>query len=132
MLEKPSSSITFMYFNDFSRAVEFFTSVLGLEQVMDQGWAVIWKTGESGFLGAVDVTKGSIPVTSRGGVLISLNVTDVSAWHQRIGSAGVEDLTPIKDNDQIGLRSFFFRGPEGYNFEIQEFLKQRDRKVFLG
>ncbi len=131
MLAKPASSVTFLYFHDFPGAKEFFTSVLGLEQALDQKWAVIWRIGVTGFLGAVDAKMGSIPVTSRGGVLVSLNVHDVSAWHEKMKTAPVGNLTPIKDNVEIGLRSFFFQGPEGYDFEIQEFTRPEDRKVFL-
>jgi len=130
-MSKPASSITFLYFENLPQAKDFFTSVLGLEQSADQGWAMIWRTGATGFLGAVDARKGSIPVTARGGVLISLNVDDVEVWHRRMKQAGVRELTAIKYNPDIGLRSFFFKGPEGYDFEIQEFVRPEDREVFL-
>ncbi len=92
---RPASSIAFLYFDDLPAAKDFFTSVLGLEQAVDQGWAVIWRTGTTGFIGAVDVRKGSIPVTARGGVLISLNVHDVEVWHEKMKQAGVRELTAI-------------------------------------
>ena len=130
-MHKPASSITFLYFEDFPAAKDFFTSVLGLETAVDQGWAMIWRTGPTGFVGAVDVRKGSIPVKTRGGVLISLNVHGVEAWYERMKHAGVSGLTPLKLHDDIGLRSFFFKGPEGYDFEIQEFIRPQDRAVFL-
>ena len=130
-MPRPASIITFLYFENLPAAKDFFTSVLGLEQSADQGWAVIWKTGSTGFIGAVDARKGSIPVTTRGGVLISLNVDDVEVWHEKVKQAGVQELTTIRDNPEIGLRSFFFKGPEGYDFEIQEFVRPQDREVFL-
>jgi len=126
-----ASSITFLYFEDLPAAKDFFAAVLGLEQCVDQGWAVIWRTGQSGFVGAVDARKGSIPVTARGGGRISLNVHDVEEWHDKMKQAGVRELTPIKDNPEIGLRSFFFKGPEGYDFEIQEFVRPEEREIFL-
>ncbi len=127
-----SSCVTFLYFRDFLGAKHFFTSDLGLEQVLDQGWAAIWKVGKSGFVGAVDAEKGSIPVTARDGVLVSFNVSDVTSWHERMTKAPVNRLTPVKHNSEIGLKSFFFQGPEGYNFEIQEFTAAEHRKMFLG
>lgn len=126
----PTSSVTFLYFDDFPSAKRFFTSVLGLEQVLDQKWAAIWRTGPSGFVGAVDVRKASIPVVNRGGVLISLNVDDAESWHGKMTQTGASQLTPIRHNPEIGLTSFFFKGPEGYDFEIQEFTRPEDRKVF--
>jgi predicted enzyme related to lactoylglutathione lyase len=129
-VRKIASSITFLYFEDLQEAKDFFASTLGLEQCADQGWSVIWRTG-SGFIGAVDVRKGSIPVTTRGGVLVSLNVDDVEVWHEKMKQAGVRDLTPIREKPEIGLRSFFFKGPAGYHFEIQEFVRPEEREVFL-
>lgn len=125
-----SSCVTFLYFRDFSGAKQFFSSVLGLEEVLDQGWAAIWKVGKSGFVGAVDADKGSIPVTSRDGVLVSFTVSDVGLWHERMTGAPVTGLTPVKHNSEIGLKSFFFQGPEGYNFEIQEFTRKIQREIF--
>ena len=125
-----SSCVTFLYFDDFSGAKQFFTSVLGLEQVLDQNWAAIWRVGESGFLGAVDAEKGSIPVTSKDGVLVSFNVQNVELWRRKMAGAPVTGLTPIKHNAEIGLKSFFFQGPEGYNFEIQEFTQKEQREIF--
>lgn len=130
-MNQPASIITFLYFEDLPAAQHFFTSVLGLEVASDQGFAIIWRTGPTGFIGAVDVRRGSIPVHSRGGVLVSLNVDDVQAWHEKMSLAGVSELTPVKHHPDIGLRSFFFKGPEGYDFEIQEFERPEDRKVFL-
>jgi len=130
-MNRPASVITFLYFDDLPVAKDFFTSVLGLEVASDQGFAMIWRIGPTGFVGAVDVRKGSIPVHARGGVLVSFNVDGVEAWHERMSQAGVSGLTPIKIHEDIGLRSFFFKGPEGYDFEIQEFIGPEDRKVFL-
>jgi predicted enzyme related to lactoylglutathione lyase len=135
--QRPASSVTFLYFEDLHAAKEFFSSVLGLEQVLDQRWAAIYRTGQTGFLGACDARKASVSVASRGGVLISLNVDDVETWHARIArpgtsnQEGVSNLTAIKENAEIGLKSFFFRGPEGYDFEIQEFTRPHDRKLFM-
>jgi len=130
-MSRPASSITFLYFDDLSAAKHFFGSVLELEMASDQGFAVIWRTGATGFIGAVDARKGSIPVRVRGGVLVSLNVCNVEEWHEKMTRVGVSELTPLKMHADIGLKSFFFKGPEGYDFEIQEFVRPEDRKVFL-
>lgn len=130
-MHQPASIITFLYFDDLDAAKRFFSTVLGLEVASDQGFAVIWKVGATGFVGAVDARRGSIPVRSRGGTLVSLNVDDVQAWHEKMARAGVSNLTQVTDHPAIGLRSFFFKGPEGYDFEIQEFVRPEDRRTFL-
>jgi hypothetical protein len=61
----------------------------------------------------------------------ALTLTTWKFGTRRMKQAGVRELTPIRDNPEIGLRSFFFKGPEGYDFEIQEFVRPQDREVFL-
>lgn len=137
----PVSGITFLYFDDLVGARAFFTEILGDRIVVDHGWVAIWQAGPGCFIGAVDAKRSSIPLTSRGGMLVSLNVHDVPAWHERIRGMAqgasqdapyqVTSITPITINDETGDMSFFFKGPEGYDFEIQEFLRAGERKTFL-
>ncbi|USF25888.1 hypothetical protein N510_000804 [Firmicutes bacterium ASF500] len=115
-----SSQVTFLYFTDMKEAARFFDGVLQLEKVYDPGWACVWRTGPGAFVGAVDVDEGSIQVERRGGVLVSLTVRNIEAVREHILSAGLEP-SPIKQVKELDLKSFFFTGPEGYEFEIQQF-----------
>lgn len=115
-----SSQVTFLYFTDMKEAARFFDGVLQLEKVYDPGWACVWRTGPGAFVGAVDVDEGSIQVERRGGVLVSLTVRNIEAVREHILSAGLEP-SPVKQVKELDLKSFFFTGPEGYEFEIQQF-----------
>lgn len=115
-----SSNITFLYFEELEGAKRFFSDTLGLSVAFDPGWACVYRLGEKSFVGAVAASAGSIEVKSRGGVLLSLTVKNIEAWHAHILSCSIaaSDIKTVKD---IALKSFFFTGPEGYNFEIQQF-----------
>lgn len=126
----PTSQVTFLYYSDLEAAKDFFGRVLGLRLVNDQGWACIWQASEKAFVGAVDTTRGSIDVKQRGGVLVSFTVDNVDEWYERILKHAPLSLTEIKYFADIGLRSFFFKGPEGYDFEIQEFTKPDMKMLF--
>lgn len=115
-----SSQVTFLYFTDIKGAVRFFDEVLQLEKVYDPGWACVWRTGAGAFVGAVDVEEGSIQVERRGGVLISLTVRNIEEVRSHILACGLKP-SGIKQVKELDLRSFFFTGPEGYQFEIQQF-----------
>ena len=116
-----TSTITFLYFRDLENAKRFFTEVLGLKSVFDPGWACVYRLGEKAFIGAVDEGSGSIEVKAHGGVLVSLTVSDIDEAHARMRAAGAEDLSDIRTVKDIALKSFFFTGPEGYRFEVQQF-----------
>ena len=117
-----TSNITFLYFNDLEAAKPFFEEVLGLEKAVDPGWPPVYRSLEKPFLGAVDNHSGSIQVTSTDSVLISLTVDNIEEVHESLkGSRGVEGLSEIKQVKDLALKSFFFTGPEGYHFEVEQF-----------
>jgi predicted enzyme related to lactoylglutathione lyase len=124
-----TSQITFLYYNDYDKGCHFLEHILGLEPVFDPGWAKVYKSAAGAFIGAVKASDGSIDSTKKGGTLISLTVDDVDKYYE--GYKGkVDSLSEIKHFDDIGLRSFFFKDPEGYDFEIQEFLKSELKELF--
>ena len=117
-----TSNITFLYFNDLEAAKPFFEEVLGLEKAYDPGWAAVYRLRDKAFLGAVDNHSGSIQVTSTDSVLISLTVDNIEEVHESLkGSRGVEGLSEITQVKDLALKSFFFTGPEGYHFEVEQF-----------
>ena len=117
-----TSNITFLQFNDLEAAKQFFEEVLGLEKAYDPGWAAVYRLRDKAFLGAVDNHSGSIQVTSTDSVLISLTVDNIEEVHESLkGSRGVEGLSEIKQVKDLALKSFFFTGPEGYHFEVEQF-----------
>ena len=117
-----TSNITFLYFNDLEAAKPFFEEVLGLEKAYDPVWAAVYRLRDKAFLGAVDNHSGSIQVTSTDSVLISLTVDNIEEVHESLkGSRGVEGLSEIKQVKDLALKSFFFTGPEGYHFEVEQF-----------
>ena len=117
-----TSNITFLYFNDLEAAKPFFEEVLGLEKAYDPGWAAVYRLRDKAFLGAVDNHSGSMQVTSTDSVLISLTVDNIEEVHKSLkGSRGVEGLSEIKQVKDLALKSFFFTGPEGYHFEVEQF-----------
>lgn len=125
-----TSQVTFLYFDELEEAKHFFNQVLGLEVVYDPGWACIWRVGKDSFIGGVDVKRGSIEVESRGGVLISLTVDNIEVALENLKKHKIKDLPEIKYFEEIQLKSLIFTGPEGYKFEIQEFITEEQRKLF--
>ena len=121
-MDKYLSQITFMYFDQLDQVKSFFEEALNLERVFEPDWAVVYKVRDGAYLGAVDAGKGSIDSKVRGGSLISLTVDDVMPHYHRLKSSNlITGLSDIRVFDDIGVKSFFFKGPQGYDFEIQEF-----------
>ena len=121
-----ASQITFLDLTDYAAGTEFLTQVLGLEPIYDIGWAAVYGVAGKAFLGLVHHPG---PEANRGaGLLISLTTDRIEAWHRRIGAR--VQVSPIAEVQGAGLRSFFFTGPEGYRFEVQQFTEEDGKKLF--
>lgn len=126
-----TSSITFLYFEDLEVAKPFFEKTLGLEKAYDPGWACVYRLRDKAFLGAVDNQSGSIKVTSRESVLVSLTVSNLEEAHAHIKADGrASGVSEIKQVKELALKSFFFTGPEGYRFEVEQFTSGELERLF--
>ncbi len=127
---KTCGHISFLYFDDLVAACRFFTETLGLPLVCDQGWSKIFQIAPGGFVGAVDRSRGACRATSRDGVLTSLVVRDFDEMLKRLTAKGVQFEKAPHYSESLKIKSTMFMGPEGYKFEMEEFLDPADRKVF--
>jgi len=102
-------------------------NVLDLELIMDQGFAKVYRVNETAFVGIVQLTKATV---YRGNTLLSLNTDDCLKEYKRVSKLECYSLTDIQRLDQIPLDSFFFKDEEGHDFEIQQFLSEKDQLMF--
>jgi predicted enzyme related to lactoylglutathione lyase len=124
------SQITFLYYGDLATPAAFYGDLLGLELVIEQEMARIYRTIGQAFLGIVDGSLGRHKVRQENSVVISLTVDKVDSWYEHLVSSGVKILTEPQDHERAPVRSFFFEDPGGYTIEIQEFKRPEDRVIF--
>ncbi|MFT4044476.1 MAG: VOC family protein [Gordonia sp. (in: high G+C Gram-positive bacteria)] len=123
-----TSAITFFYYPDIEPAARFYEDVLGLELVLDQGLARIYRVAGVAYFGIVDGTKGRLPHQERSAALLTIVSDDVEQWHERLAELGVADLSEILHG--VYCDHFFFADPWGYAIEIQRFRDPEIAKLF--
>jgi hypothetical protein len=126
------SQISFLYFDDLQNAKKFFSEILGFEVACDQGYdyCCIYKVSESSFIGVVDRNRGAVRASTRDGVLTSLVVDNADYVYEKLKKLNLNELTDLKRSERLNIKSIMFTGPEGYRFEVEEFLDQNTRKFF--
>ena len=129
---QPNSTITWFYYNGLDEATAFYGTTLGLEQVLDAGWAKIYRTTGNAFVGLVDAQagKGVCETQEKNAVLLTLVVDDVPGWYERLKAAGVDIPGEVKVMEEVQIRTFFLSDPGGYSIEVQEFLDPKVRETF--
>ena len=114
-----TSQVIFLYYEDLEYGNYFLKEILKLEEVMDQGFAKVFKVNNSAYLGIVKKENRTDIVED---TLVSLTVKDVDYAYNTIDKNELQNLTEIKFFESIPLRSFFFEDKEKHHFEIQQFL----------
>ena len=125
-----TSQITFLSFRNYESGEAYLKEVLGLTPVYDTGWAVVFRAAGGACVGAVDHSRSSVRSGSAEGMLISLTTSEIEHWHSHVTAQLGSEVSPIREIPDAGLKSFFFRGPEGYQFEIQQFLLPEAKNLF--
>jgi predicted enzyme related to lactoylglutathione lyase len=98
---------------------EFWEKIMGLELVIDQVTAKIYKLAGDAHVGLVDEKHGFLPASSDKPVMVTILVQDVDAWYDHFIKNGVKTLN--KPYDRKTHRGFMLEDPEGYVIEIQKF-----------
>ena len=120
--EGPILGITFLYYRDLGRAIEFYERVLGFQLAIDQGWSKIYRVTGAAHVGLVDEARGMHRAADPKPVQICIRVPDVDAWHAWVATQHVEGLTEPQSSEALRIRAFVFNDPEGYQIEVQSAL----------
>lgn len=116
--DKIDANITFLKTRDLDLTTEYYTQLLGLPLILDQGKCKIFQTGVSAYLGFC-LTDGQ---TGSSEVIITFVVADVDAACSQLEKAGIQIEVRPSHNPQYNIYQLFFRDPNGYLIEIQHFL----------
>jgi catechol 2,3-dioxygenase-like lactoylglutathione lyase family enzyme len=114
--------VTFIYVADLDRSARFYGDALGLELVLDQGSCRIFRTAGDAFLG-ICAGPGREPVPE--GVILTLVSGDVDGWWERLAAGGFAAERRPRENAEYRIYHAFWRDPDGYLVEIQEFRDPR-------
>lgn len=119
-----NSQISFLYYKNLEKAVEFYEKIFDFKLTFDQGWAKIYQVTDGAFIGLVDEKRGHFNWQREKTVMITLvtkKADEVDNWYKELQKHNVKFLSEPRDIDEISIRCFIFEDPEGYVIEIQYF-----------
>ena len=116
------ATVTWLYYNDMPRAQRWLEEVLGLSLLVDQGFATVYRSSPSGFIGPVRAGDGLHGYAPEKLVTVSLITDDVDAWLARLAA---RDDVRLR-HQEITLEGshvelFVAYDPEGYFWEFDRF-----------
>lgn len=121
-----TQQVTFLYVRDLATSERFYGGTLGLELVLNQGLARIYRIGRSNaFLGiclSSAVQQAPPPDRAPLGVIVTFVTDDVDGAYAELRARGVAFEKAPASNATYNIYNCFFRDPDGYLLEIQKFL----------
>ncbi len=113
----------FLYYKDLPRAVAFYQNTLGLQLVLDYGFAKGFRVSQSCFVTLVDETKGMHKTSEPRTVTLAFITQEVDGWYTYLKEKGVKISHPLGNATRHPTRGFVAVDPEGYLLEFETFLK---------
>lgn len=118
--------VTFLYVKDLEKSGRFYGETLGLELVLNQGLARIYRVGSgNAFLGiCLSSAVQQAPPADRAplGVIVTFVTEDVDSAYGALRAKRVEFEKAPAVNTTYNIYNCFFRDPDGYLLEIQKFM----------
>jgi catechol 2,3-dioxygenase-like lactoylglutathione lyase family enzyme len=128
---KIKGNLVFFYYPDLEVAENFYTGILGMEKVLDYGFAKICRLSPTSFIGLVDETKGMHDPSEPKTVTLSFLTEEIDQWYQYFAGQGVEMIAPLKDAERHPTRGFVAFDPAGYYLEFEKFLDHPQNALLL-
>lgn len=116
-------TVTWLYYRDVLGMQDFCEQVLGLELLVDQGWAKIYQVSNAGFIGLVDERRGMHQFTEKKAVTVSFLLDDVEGWFAYVRENNTFELRSagVESGPDGKYRAFVGYDPEGYFLEFDRF-----------
>ncbi|MCJ7622906.1 MAG: VOC family protein [Anaerolineaceae bacterium] len=127
-------NIIWLYYQDLAAAQRFYEEIMGFSLLTDQGFAKIYASSKTGFIGLVDGAQGLHPYSEEKSVTVSFITDDVKSWFYHAKNKGVKLHTPEILIESGAVEIFVAYDVGGYYIEFDRFLaheKNRDILIAL-
>ncbi len=125
------ANMLFFYYQNLDAAEKFYRDILGLEVVLDYGFAKVLKVSKSLYLGLVDESKGMHRASESKTVTLSTVTEEIDEWYEYLLNREVLMHRPLSDSLRLPIRGFVALDPEGYFLEFETFLPHPQNEKLL-
>ena len=124
-------TIFWLYYKNLSEACDFYKNTLRLEFLVDQGFAHIYASSASGFIGPVDASQGLHSFSEEKSVNIGFITDEIDRWYQYLIKKDLKMRGPLEEAEQDRVRAFVTFDVGGYYLEFDSFNLHPDNQRLL-
>ena len=125
------ANIIWLYYKDIPEAQAFYEDNFGSKLLVDQGFAKVYSSSPSGFIGLVDEAQGLHRFTPEKAVNVSFLTDKIDEWYTQLRANRVKIKDPLESLESIPVKAFVAYDPAGYYIEFDQFLEDPKNKRIL-
>jgi len=124
-------NIIWLYYKDLPSAQGFYEKILGLDLLVDQGFAKVYSSSKTGFIGLVDGAQGLHRFSEEKSVTISFFTDDVGSWFSHLKTNAIDLQTQSIQIESEAAEYFVAYDAGGYFIEFDRFLGHEKNQEIL-
>lgn len=117
------ANIVWLYYRDVPVAQAFYEDNFGSKLLVDQGFAKVYSSSPSGFIGLVDESQGLHRFTPKKAVNVAFLTDRIDEWYTSLQAKGVKIKDTLEELESIPVKAFVTLDPAGYYIEFDQFLE---------
>ena len=125
------ANLVFFYYEDLAEAQRFYEDVLGLERVLDYGFASVHRISQTSYIGLVDEKEGMHRASEPKTVTLAFVTEEVDEWYLYLKEKGIKCRGPVRNATRHPTRGFVAVDPGGYFLEFEIFLDHPQNEKLL-
>lgn len=124
-------NVIWLYYKDLKQAQEFYENVLGFQLLVDQGFAKVYSSSSTGFIGLVDEAKGLHRFSKEKSVNIGFFTRELDEWYDYLLQKGLKMRGPLEEGVKGLVRAFVTYDLAGYYLEFDKFNPHKKNELIL-
>jgi catechol 2,3-dioxygenase-like lactoylglutathione lyase family enzyme len=117
------ANIIWLYYKDIPEAQAFYENIFGFELLVDQGFAWVYSSSPTGFIGLVDEAQGLHRFSAEKAVNVCFLTDQIDQWYAHVVAKNVKIKDALEEAESIPVKAFVAYDPGNYFLEFDHFLQ---------
>jgi catechol 2,3-dioxygenase-like lactoylglutathione lyase family enzyme len=117
------ANIIWLYYKDIPEAQAFYQDNFGFKLLIDQGFAWVYSSSPTGFIGLVDESQGLHRYSAEKAVNVCFLTKQIDEWYDHLQAKKVKIKDSLEEAESIPVKAFVAFDPGNYFLEFDNFLE---------
>ena len=122
------ANVIWLYYKDIPEAQAFYENTFGSKLLVDQGFAKVYSSSPTGFIGLVDESQGLHRFSQEKAVNVCFLSDQIDDWYRHFQAKKVKIKDELEEMESIPVKAFVAFDPGEYFLEFDHFLENPKNK----